>query len=161
VLFLCPLGAGVRVTSLGGGRRVSQPPAPEGRTSDVIIARRRGIVEQEKQTFHRCGIYSRPPTLGLIRIQQHARGAEIYSVSNFRACRLRSIPPRVVALDQSGVRVGRAEQQNEYLHRNRRHRCGHFCGRVFRTAVALIVIRARWRCFSLHDHRARADSENT
>jgi hypothetical protein len=29
-LFLCPLGTGVRVTSLGGGRRVSQSPVPGG-----------------------------------------------------------------------------------------------------------------------------------
>jgi len=38
-LFLCPLGAGARVTSLGGGRRVSQPPVPEGRTSDTLSVR--------------------------------------------------------------------------------------------------------------------------
>jgi len=35
-------------------------------------SRRRGIVEQEKQTFHRCGIYSRAPTLALIRDQYEA-----------------------------------------------------------------------------------------
>src|SRR6185437_5146760 len=60
----------------------------------------------------------------------HALSVNSYPLSGFRACRLRSIGIGLLL-----TRLGRAEQQNEHLHHNRRHRRGHFWGRLFRTAV--------------------------